>query len=649
MKQEQFMPLYPQPRLVKWLGGEKSWSANVTYDIQERAVPAVEQVRLNTRVEQALAGSSQHGASTDLPIHIGISLREGLHPEGYVLHWDDEGLRIEYSQPAGLHYAVVTIEQLLIRHGLTWSCCRIEDEPDFPVRGLMLDIGRSKIPKLSELFQLIDQMSMVKLNHLQLYMEGYCFEYEQHKMAFPESTPMTAEEFRRLDAYAASRFIDLVPNQNCLGHMGDWLSKPAYRELAEHPDGMPIDAPYPLTFPPTTLNPVDQRSLDLIRGMFDELLPAFTSDWVNINMDEPFGLGSGKSKERCDAIGLGPLYMEYAEGVMDIVRSHGKKVMMWGDVLTRHPEVVGRIPDDVTILDWNYDSSISFAEHCSMLQKNGISYYVCPGTSSWSSLSGRTDNMLNNIADAAVQGRKYGAGGLIVTDWGDNGHWQVPAISYPGYAYAAGLSWYTEGNLHLEDELKNYLTEYVFKDASGEIGHFLMELGRYYHLENSSLDNGTYLSALLTRRLKSRERLEKELSLFLRIFAELNGTTVSSFQLDFQYQDILEWLENRKEQLEKLDLQVPDADVLTDELRNTLRLIEQAVGIHRYMCRIDMTDAKDELNCIIDLESQLKLVIEEFNRLWRIRHREGGLATSTQAMYRLLDQYEGIRPLKNRF
>ncbi|MBX4148245.1 beta-N-acetylhexosaminidase [Paenibacillus lautus] len=643
MKQEQPMPLYPRPRLVKWLGGEKNWSGSVSYEIQEREVPAVEQVRLKTRLEQALSGSFRDDPSTDSSIPISVSLQERLHPEGYVLQWNEAGLHIEYSQPAGLNYAVVTLEQLLSRQGLTWSCFRIEDEPDYPVRGLMLDIGRSKIPKLTELFQLLDQMESLKLNHLQLYMEGYCFEYTQHKTAFPESTPMTAEDFRRLDAYAASRFIDLVPNQNCLGHMGDWLSKPAYRDLAEHPDGMPIDGPYPLTFPPTTLNPVDPRSLDLIRGMFDELLPAFTSDWVNINMDEPFGLGSGKSKERCDAIGLGPLYMEYAVGVTDIVRSHGKKAMMWGDVLTRHPEVAERIPDDVTILDWNYDSSISFAEHCSMLQKHGISYFVCPGTSSWSSLSGRTDNMLDNIADAAVQGQKYGAGGLIVTDWGDNGHWQVPVISYPGYAYAAGLSWCTEGNLHREDELKSYLSEYVFKDASGEIGHFLMELGRYYHLENSSLDNGTYLSALLTRGLKSREQLEKELSLFLRIFAELNGTTVDSFQLNFQYHDMLAWLKKRKEQLGRVDLQVRDADVITDELRNTLRLIEQAVGIHRYMCRIDMSDAQDEVNCIIDLESQLKLVIEEFNRLWRIRNKEGGLTTSTRAMYRLLEQYEGIR------
>ncbi|MGG4106041.1 family 20 glycosylhydrolase [Paenibacillus lautus] len=643
MKQEQLMPLYPMPRLVKWLAGERSCSTSVTYDIQERAVGDVERVRLNARLEEALAGSSQQAAYTGTPVHIRVSLQERLHPEGYIVQWDEAGLHIEYSQPAGLNYAVVTLEQLLSRQGFTWSCFRIEDEPDYPVRGLMLDIGRSKIPKLTELFRLIDQMERLKLNHLQLYMEGYCFEYERHKAAFPESTPMTAEEFRRLDAYAACRFIDLVPNQNCLGHMGDWLSKPAYRDLAEHPDGMPIDGPYPLTFPPTTLNPVDPRSLELIRGMFDELLPAFTSDWVNINMDEPFGLGVGKSKERSDSIGIGQLYMEYAEGVIDIVRSHGKKVLMWGDVLTRHPEVVERIPDDVTVLDWNYDSSISFAEHCSMLQKNGISYFVCPGTGSWSSLSGRTDNMLDNIADAAVQGQKYGAGGLIVTDWGDNGHWQVPAISYPGYAYAAGLSWYTKGNLHREDELKSYLSEYVFKDASGEIGHFLMELGRYYHLENSSLDNGTYLSTLLTRGLKSRERLVEELSLFLRIFAELNGATVNSFKLDFLYHDILDWLEKRKEQLEKLDLQVHDADVITDELRNTLRLIEQAVGIHRYMCRIDMSYTQDEVNCIIDLQSQLKLVIEEFNRLWRIRNKEGGLTTSTRAMFTLLDQYEGIR------
>lgn len=641
MMHERFMPLYPQPRSVEWLEGMQTWSDHITYKIQEQARTSAEQVRLVARLEQAVAGSRKENATAELSATtIFVGLREGLHPEGYILEWDEGGLRLEYSHAAGLQYALVTVEQLLIRQGWTWNCFRIKDEPDYPIRGLMLDIGRSKIPKMPELYRLIDLMEALKLNHLQLYMEGFCFEYKEHKKEFPESTPMTAAEFRQLDAYASDRFIDLVPNQNCLGHMGDWLNKPAYRELAEHPDGMQLDTPYPLTFPPTTLNPVDPRSLKLIQEMFDELLPAFTSGYVNINMDEPFGLGTGRSKERCDEIGTGQLYMEYAEKVIDLVRGHGKKALIWGDVLTRHPEVIGQLPEDATVLDWNYDGNISFAEHCSMLQKNGISYYVCPGTSSWSSLSGRTDNMLKNIADAAIQGRKYGAEGLIVTDWGDNGHWQVPAISYPGYAYAAGLGWNIDGNLHQYSEIEHYLSEFIFKDTSGEIGCLLMELGRYYHLENSSLDNGTYLSGLLTRGLKTPEQLEQELSLFLRIFAELNGTGPDRFELDFQYGDMQKWLKLRRDQLMKLELQIPDADTVTAELMNTLVLIEQAVGIHRYMHSIDICNKEDEAAHLTELKLQLETAIGEFNRLWRVRNREGGLAASNQALYRLLKQYE---------
>src|SRR5690606_15793326 len=104
-----------------------------------------------------------------------------------------------------------------------------------------------------------------------------------------------------------------------------------------------------------------------------------------------------QSKLRADEVGVGKLYMDYAESILNITRKHGKKALMWGDVLSNHPEVLEMLPNDVTVLEWNYESHVSFEKNSKLLQEKGISYYVCPGTSSWSSIAGRTDNMLNNI------------------------------------------------------------------------------------------------------------------------------------------------------------------------------------------------------------------------------------------------------------
>jgi hypothetical protein len=51
------------------------------------------------------------------------------------------------------------------------------------------------------------------------------------------------------------------------------------------------------------------------------------------------------------------------------------------------------------------------------------------------------DNALTNIARWADAGRRHGAGGLLVTDWGDFGHYNLQGNSWLGYAWAAQHSW----------------------------------------------------------------------------------------------------------------------------------------------------------------------------------------------------------------
>ena len=72
-------------------------------------------------------------------------------------------------------------------------------------------------------------------------------------------------------------------------------------------------------------------------------------------------------------------------------------------------------------------------------------YYVCPGTSSWNSIMGRTENALLNIFRACESAVAHGAEGMLVTDWGDNGHLQTLPVSYTGILAAADFSWNVEG------------------------------------------------------------------------------------------------------------------------------------------------------------------------------------------------------------
>ena len=623
--------LFPKPKHFKWLKENKVLNGVLDFKIPNKMTEIMNKVHFQGRLNQLI------GNDNGVRIQVQVVNNSDLDPQGYVLQWDESGILFECNAAAGLHYALISFEQLLYRHDYQVNYFRLEDEPEFNIRGVMLDIGRNKIPKMKTLFAFIDQLAKLKINHLQLYMEGFSYEFKKYSKYFPEATPITAEEFQQLDKYATERFIDLVPNQNCFGHMDDWLVNPAFNSLAEHPDGM--QTPYDFTVPPTTLNPINPQSINLIKDLFDDLLPNFTSKYVNVDMDEPFGLGTGNSKKQREKIGESKLYFNFAEKVFEIIRNHDKKVLMWGDFLLSHPTLLKELPDDVVVLDWNYEGHTSFEKHSRMLRNANIPFYVCPGTSSWSSISGRTDNMLANISDAAVNGVKYGADGLVVTDWGDNGHWQVQPISYPGYTYAAGVSWQVDENLHEEKEIQTYLSEVVFQDKNRMIGALLMDMGRYYHLENSNVENATYTNHLFQQGLISRESLEQKMDILMKIMQAFGGPN-TSFTLDYQYENMLVWLQRQKAMLEEITLDIEDAQIVIDELKNSLRLIELGIGLHRFTFGIDIPDNETEKNFMLIEKSKLEIVISEFERLWLLRNRKDGLSISTKPLYKLLDQYE---------
>lgn len=83
----------------------------------------------------------------------------------------------------------------------------------------MLDISRGKIPKTETLKHLINILSRFKFNQLQFYIEGFSFMYPSFKKYCDSNSSLTVEEIKEINSYCEKRFIELVPNQNSLGHM----------------------------------------------------------------------------------------------------------------------------------------------------------------------------------------------------------------------------------------------------------------------------------------------------------------------------------------------------------------------------------------------------------------------------------------------
>ncbi len=302
--------LLPGPRSLSRTGDTLSLRAGL---IALQADPAAELWFTGRRIQSALSDYAGLdcaivGGADDEAL-VTVTLSSTGHPEGYRLSITTDGITITGNDPAGAFYGAATLIQLLQTHGAALPALEIDDYPDFPARGVMLDISRDKVPTMDTVRALVDWLAGLKINQFQLYTE-HTFAYRQHPKVWAQASPFTAEEILELDAYCRERYIELVPNQNSFGHMHRWLAHEAYRHMAEVPDGHDW-YPFFMDKRPFGLSPAVPESAPFLAGLYAELLPNFTSRYFNVGCDETFDLGQGRSKVLCEAKGKGRVYLDF--------------------------------------------------------------------------------------------------------------------------------------------------------------------------------------------------------------------------------------------------------------------------------------------------------------------------------------------------
>jgi hexosaminidase len=436
-----------------------------------------------------------------------------LPAQGYELAIGADGTTIRHADDAGLRYAHHTLRQLAVEQEVPAQ--RIVDHPDFLQRGFMLDISRDRVPTNETLAWLVDVLAELRYNHLELYME-HTFAYVGHDEVWRDASPLTVDDLRWLDGHCTERGISLVANQNTFGHMERWLRHDAHRWRAECPDGA-ISPFGGRPIPPATLAPTPANA-DFAVGLVRELASHLTSSVVNISADEPFELGQGASASAIAERGRTTVYLEHLNRLLSPLVADGHHVLFWGDVLRRHPELVARLPESgATAVVWNYeapsedagllaalgpevletlglpdDAHLGFAAHVRSFVETGYPFWVAAGTSGWNSLLGRWTNARENVLDAAVVGGGQGAGGYLVTDWGDNGHLQPLAVSLLPLVYGAGVSWCAATNRD-----RDVTTDVDAIVGVAGLGALLAELGDVHLLSGVTTFNGSPLFAAL--------------------------------------------------------------------------------------------------------------------------------------------------------
>lgn len=600
--------LFPAPRQATWSGG--TYALPAAGLILLDAPRAQELTPAAARLQRALAAAGlrwEQSASASAPAELftavlRVAPQRVPQPQGYRLHITPAGITVEGHDAAGVFYGACTLNQIIAQSGGQAPQVEIQDWPDFAARGVMLDISRDRVYRMDYLYDLIDRLAGWKINQVQLYTE-HTFAYRNHPLVWAKASPMTGEEILALDAFCRERFIELVPNQNSFGHMERWLIHAPYAPLAENNDW--FDTPWGTKMKgPFSLAPENPGSIRLISSLYDELLPHFTSRMVNVGCDETVDLGTGASREICAARGAGRVYLDFLLKVYADVQRRGFTMQFWGDIILKHPELVAELPRDIIAMEWGYEAAHPFDHNCGQFAAAGVPFYVCPGTSAWNSLAGRTENALGNLLSAAENGLKHGAIGYLNTDWGDAGHWQTPPASYVGLGMGVAYSWALEANRGLDAAAA--ISRFAFDDPSGAMGRVAYDLGNVYRVSSLQVSNASVLFRAL------QTRLDK--------IGEHGAPTAESLRA------AREALHAAMAPLADARMERADAELIEREFLNTARMMEHAVR------RAELAAQGGPGSLREDLYEDMGEIIEEYRALWLERSRPGGLDDSARRL-----------------
>lgn len=551
-------------------------------------LPRPRRLDLDRRARTTVVGAPSHRLDPSLPA------------QGYRLRIDPAGaVEVAAADAAGRFYAETTLAQLQAdADDGSVPVGEVEDWPDLAVRAVMLDVSRTKVPTLPSLLALVDRLSSWKLNQLQLYTE-HTFAYPGHDEVWQGADPLSADDMAQLHAHCARRHVELVANQNTLGHMERWLIHDRYAPLGIAA-GV-VRGPMGLAVAASTLDPANPGAFELARELLGTLCEAVPGPRLHVGLDEPWELPAERSGE----------WAGWLKKLRQLPATAGRELLAWGDVPAVHPELLSQIPEGVTVCEWGYEADHPFAARTAALAGASLPHWVCPGTSSWLSILGRCSNAVDGIAAAAQAAADNGAGGMLVTDWGDFGHLQFPPVSDPALAAAACLSWCREAHPSLDaTRLAGLLDRHCYGDAAAELGGAVVTLGDVHRLLPRQLPN---ISALVVHLYFPQLPV-----------GELVHGPLTTDHLDA----VQEVIDAALGALARARPAEAHGRLAVDELAASSRLVELCCRDARARLAGDGTLASVPAAARQEMHDRVRDSVQEHRRAWLVRNRPGGLDES---------------------
>ena len=340
-----------------------------------------------TPVAELLIGQANKIGSFGLSLNKGKSaaisfmLNPSIGKEAYTLKVSSKKIDIQASTGAGAFYALQTLMQLMppamsgdaaTAASISIPNCSIEDEPRFGYRGLMLDVGRYYF-SVEDIKRFLDVMAMYKLNTFHWHLtedQGWRIEIKKYPLLTqissvrkesmlghyrdrkfdgkPHGGFYTQEQIKEVVAYAASKYINVIPEIEMPGHSQAVLA--AYPQLGCNPDkiyqvatrwGVSEDVLAPR-----------EETFKFLEDVLTEVMALFPGQYIHIGGDECPKTQWRESRfcqNLMKQLGLkdeDELQSYFIRRIDKFVTSKGKKLLGWDEILE------GGLSPNAMVMSW---------------------------------------------------------------------------------------------------------------------------------------------------------------------------------------------------------------------------------------------------------------------------------------------------------
>ena len=332
-------------------------------------------------LQQALRPATGLPFRSDPDGTVSLALDHDLEPEAFRLRVTPDGATITGGSAAGVFYGGQALLQMLPAAvyrrapvaGQRWAipAAELTDAPRFGWRGVMLDVARHFLPK-HDVLRFIDLMAVHRLNTLHLHLtddQGWRLEIRRYPRltevgawrresqvgATPDAPGdgrphggfYTQDDIREIVAYAADRFVTVVPEIESPGHVQAALA--AYPELGV--TGQPLEVFTRWGINPNVLN-VEESTVDFFTGVLDEVLELFPSRYIGVGGDEcpkDQWRTDPRTQRRMADLGLTreeDLQAWFIRRLDDHLTAAGRRLFGWDEILE------GDLAPGATIASW---------------------------------------------------------------------------------------------------------------------------------------------------------------------------------------------------------------------------------------------------------------------------------------------------------